>query len=260
MNLALYAAATGMEAQQLNLNNIANNIANVNTTGYKRQKIEFQDMLYQNPKAAGGESGSGAIVPVGVELGNGTRVASTAKIHTQGQLTQTDEKMDVAIEGAGFFQVQRSDGTTVYTRDGAFKVTSDGQVTNSDGMLIQSGFQAVPTDATDVYISSNGYVTVDTPNGESSFRLQLVRFANPAGLKSLGGNLYEETPASGAPEIGNPGESGFGSLRQGFLELSNVDVVEEMVNMIVAQRAYEINSKSIQTADEMLSRINQLKR
>jgi flagellar basal-body rod protein FlgG len=260
MNLSLYASATGMEAQQLNLNVIANNIANVNTTGFKKNKIEFQDMLYQSRRESGGETGGGNVVPAGIELGNGAKVVSTAKVFTQGQLTQTGEKMDVAIEGNGFFEVQRPDGSSAYTRDGALKVDATGQVTTSDGYPLVGGFAPISPDATSVSIAPSGDVTVKTPDGETTFRVQLVRFNNPSGLKALGSNLFEETAASGNPEAGNPGEAGFGALRQYYLEMSNVNVVEEMVNMIIAQRAYEINSKSIQTSDEMLSRVTQLKR
>ena len=259
MNLALYAAATGMDAQQLNLNNIANNIANVNTTGFKKQKIEFQDMLYQNLQAAGSDSGNGVYRPAGIAMGNGTRVVDTAKIFTQGQVSQTGVQTDVAIQGNGFFQVQQPDGTIAYTRDGGLKISSTGQWVTADGLVLQGGFQQVPTDYTSVSISQNGYVTVQSPSSTQTFRVQLTNFVNPSGLKNLGSNLYAATDASGSATTGNPGESGFGTLVQGYLEMSNVDVVQEMVNMIVAQRAYEINSKSIQTADEMLSRVVSLK-
>lgn len=261
MNLSLYSAATGMEAQQLNLNTIANNLANVNTPGFKRSKIEFQDLLYQKPsRAAGTDSGGGNLVPTGAEVGNGSRVAATSKVFTQGQLNQTGEKLDVAIQGDGFYEVQRPDGTIGYTRDGSFKMNAQGQVVNVDGLPILSGFQPIPAGASGISISENGQVTVNTANGSQSFRLTLTRFANPAGLRSLGGNLYEETPASGTPEVGQPGENGFGRTTQGYLEASNVNIVEEMVNLIVAQRAYEINSKSIQTSDEMLQNIANMKR
>ncbi len=257
---SLYSGATGMEAQQLNLNTIANNLANANTTGFKRSKIEFQDLLYQKPRAVGAEAGGGNVVPTGVEMGNGSRVVSTAKVFTQGQLKQTGEKYDVAIEGEGFLQVQRPDGTFAYTRDGALKVNGQGRVTTSDGLPVLSGFQPIPQGSTAISISANGEVTVQGAAGTQSFRVQLSRFANPSGLRSLGGNLYEETPGSGTVEQGNPGEDGYGALTQGFLESSNVNIVEEMVNMIQAQRAYEINSKSIQTSDEMLQKISELKR
>jgi flagellar basal-body rod protein FlgG len=257
---SLYSGATGMEAQQLNLNTIANNLANANTTGYKRSKIEFQDLLYQKPRTAGADSGGGNVVPTGIELGNGSKVVSTAKVFTQGQLKQTGEKMDIAIDGDGFFEVQRADGTKAYTRDGGLKIDGQGRVVTSDGYQVASGFQPIPTGATGVTMSNTGEVTVTSSGGNQSFRIQLTRFANPSGLRSLGGNLYEETPASGTAETGNPGEAGFGAIQQGFIETSNVNIVEEMVNMIQAQRAYEINSKAIQTSDQMLENINQLKR
>lgn len=260
MLLSLSSAATGMEAQQLNLNTISNNLANVNTTGYKQSKIEFQDLLYQQARAAGSDAGDGNVLPSGVELGNGTRVVSTAKVFSQGQLKQTDNKYDLALEGDGFLQVQLPDGTTGYTRDGSLKVSAEGKVTTSAGLTVLSGFQPVPVGATDVAIAANGQVTVTTPKGKQNFRIELTRFNNNAGLRSLGGNLYAETPASGAPVAGKPGEEGFASISQGFVETSNVNVAEEMVNLIMAQRAYEINSKSIQSSDEMLQTVNQLKR
>lgn len=260
MNLSLYSAATGMEAQQLNLNTISNNLANVNTPGFKRSKIEFQDLLYQRPRAAGAEAGGGNLVPTGVEIGNGSRVASTAKVFTQGQVNSTGEKLDIAIQGDGFLEVQRPDGTSAYTRDGSLKLSPSGQVTTSDGLPVLGGFQAVPPGTTDIHISENGEVTYRGPDGSQTFRINLVRFANPSGLGSLGGNLYEETPASGTPETGSPGEQGYGTVLQGYIETSNVNIVEEMVNLIVAQRAYEINSKSIQTSDEMLQNVAQMKR
>lgn len=260
MNLSLYSAATGMEAQQLNLNTIANNLANVNTPGFKRSKIEFQDLLYQSPRASGSDSGGGNLVPTGVEVGNGSRVAATSKVFTQGQLTNTGEKLDVAIEGDGFFEVQRPDGTRAYTRDGSFKLNAQGQVVTVDGLPVLSGFQPIPAGATSVNIAQDGSVTVQSGTGTTTFNLTLTRFANPSGLRSLGGNLYEETAASGTPENGKPGEQGFGNTVQGYIENSNVNIVEEMVNLIVAQRAYEINSKSVQTSDEMLQNVANMKR
>ncbi|MCX6950492.1 MAG: flagellar basal-body rod protein FlgG [Opitutae bacterium] len=260
MNLSLYSAATGMEAQQLNLNTIANNLANVNTPGFKRSKIEFQDLLYQKPRASGSDSGGGNLVPTGIEVGNGSRVAATSKVFTQGQLTQTGEKFDVAIQGDGFFEVQRADGTIGYTRDGSFKLNAQGQMVNVDGLPLIGGFQPIPAGASSVNIAQNGEVTVQSASGTQSFRLTMTRFANPSGLRSLGGNLYEETAASGTPESGSPSEAGFGSIIQGYTEASNVNIVEEMVNLIVAQRAYEINSKSIQTSDEMLQNVANMKR
>jgi len=258
MNLSLYSAATGMEAQQLNLNAIANNLANVNTPGFKRSKIEFQDLLYQKPRAVGSDSGGGNIVPTGIEVGNGSRVASSSKLFTQGQLTNSGEKLDLAIQGDGFFEVQRSDGTIGYTRDGSFKLNAQGQVVTTDGLPVLSGFQTIPPGA-NVTISENGQVTVQSTSGTQSFRLTMTRFANPSGLRSMGANIYEETAASGTPESGNPGEQGFGSTLQGYIEGSNVNIMEEMVALIIAQRAYEINSKSIQTSDEMLQNVAQMK-
>jgi flagellar basal-body rod protein FlgG len=260
MNLSLYSAATGMEAQQLNLNTIANNLANVNTPGFKRSKIEFQDLLYQKPRSSGTDSGGGNLVPTGIEVGNGSRVAATSKVFTQGQLTNTGEKLDIAIQGDGFFEVQRPDGTVGFTRAGAFKLSAQGQVVTVDGLPILSGFQPIPPGATSIAVSEDGQVSVQSAGGTQRFALTLARFSNPAGLRSLGGNLYEETAASGTPEVGRPGEQGFGRTVQGYIEASNVNIVEEMVNLIVAQRAYEINSKSIQTSDEMLQNIASLKR
>ncbi|MBM3852302.1 MAG: flagellar basal-body rod protein FlgG [Verrucomicrobia bacterium] len=261
MNLSLYSAATGMEAQQLNLNTIANNLANVNTPGFKRSKIEFQDLLYQRPtRASGSDSGGGNLVPTGTEVGNGSRVAATSKVFTQGQLNQTGERLDVAIQGEGFLEIQRPDGTIGYTRDGSFKLNAQGQVVTVDGLPVLSGFQPIPPGTNSISISENGQVSIQGANGRQTFRLTLVRFSNPSGLRSLGGNLYEETPASGTPETGQPGEQGFGSTIQGYLEASNVNIVEEMVALIVAQRAYEINSKSIQTSDEMLQNVANMKR
>ena len=260
MNLSLYSAATGMEAQQLNLNTIANNLANVNTPGFKRSTIQFQDLLYQKPRNAGAESGGGDVVPTGIEVGNGTRVASTTKIFTQGQLTNSGQQLDLAIQGDGFYEVQKPDGTVAYTRDGSFKLNSSGQVVTTDGRPVLNGFQNVPAGTTAINVSESGVVSFQTASGTTTFNLTLSRFANPAGLQSLGGNLYAATGSSGTAEAGTPGENGFGSVMQGYVETSNVNIVEEMVNLIVAQRAYEVNSKSIQASDEMLQNVNQLKR
>ncbi|MBI3886000.1 MAG: flagellar basal-body rod protein FlgG [Opitutae bacterium] len=259
MNLSLYSAATGMEAQQLNLNTIANNLANVNTPGFKRSKIEFQDLLYQKPRSAGADTGGGNLAPTGVEVGNGARVAATSKVFTQGSLTASGNNMDVAIQGEGFLEVTKGDGTKAYTRDGSLKISATGVIVNNDGLPVV-GFQPVPTGTASVSIAENGQVTVQGTSGTQSYRLSLTRFPNPAGLRSLGANLYDETPASGTPETGSPGDNGFGTVIQGYTEGSNVNIVEEMVNLIVAQRAYEINSKSIQASDEMLQNVNQMKK
>ena len=260
MILSLSSAATGMEAQQLNLNNISNNLANVSTTGYKRSKIEFQDLLYQQQRTAGADVSDNNVLPAGVELGNGSRVVSTAKVFTQGQVKETDSKLDIALQGDGFLEVQMPDGTKAYTRDGGLKMSADGRVMTNSGLPVLSGFQPIQVGATDVAISSSGQVTVTTAKGKQNFQIELTRFNNPAGLTSLGGNLYGETPASGTPQTGKPGDDGMATIQQGYVETSNVNVAEEMVNMIMAQRAYEVNSKSIQSSDEMLQTVNQLKR
>jgi flagellar basal-body rod protein FlgG len=257
---ALYSAAAGMQSQQMNLDVIANNLANVNTTGFKKSKIEFQDLLYQNNRTAGADQGGGNVVPTGVQVGHGSRPVATSRIFTTGELTQTGERLDVAIKGEGFFEVQLEDGTRAYTRDGALKLSSDGRVTTSDGLPLQGGFQPVAAGTTGISISQTGEVTLLSATGKQNFRVQLVRFANPGGLEPIGRNLYLETGASGAPEQGSPAENGFGSLAQGYLELSNVKVVEEMVNLIMAQRAYEINAKAVQASDEMMQSSNNLKR
>ena len=257
---ALYSAAAGMESQQLNLDVISNNLANVNTTGFKKSKIEFEDLLYQTTKAPGAEQGAGNQVPTGIQIGHGSRVAATSRVFTNGELTQTGEQLDVAINGNGFLEVQMPDGTKTYTRAGSLKTASDGRITTSDGLPVLSGFQAVPTGTTNITIAPTGEVTYTTPSGATNFRVQLTRFINPNGLESLGHNLFKETQSSGSPELGNPGENGFGELAQGTLEMSNVKVVEEMVNLIMAQRAYEVNSKAVQAADEMLQQGNNLKR
>ncbi len=249
-----------MQSQQLNLDVISNNLANVNTTGFKKSKIEFQDLLYQTPRVAGAEQGGGNQLPTGLQVGHGSRPIATSKIFTMGELTQTGERLDLAIQGDGFFEIQLPDGTRAYSRDGAFKTASDGRVTTNEGLVVQGGFQPIPAGTTSISIAPNGEVTTKGANGTQNFRVQLVRFANPAGLENLGRNLYRETAASGTPEIGNPNENGFGDLAQGYLEMSNVKVVEEMVNMIVAQRAYEINSKAVQAADEMMQMSNNLRR
>jgi flagellar basal-body rod protein FlgG len=249
-----------MESQQLNLDVIANNLANVNTTGFKRSKIEFQDLLYDTTRSPGAEQSNGNQLPTGLQIGHGSRAVATSKVFTEGELTQTGESLDMAIQGDGFFQVTMPDGTLAYTRDGAFKTSSTGQITTSDGLSVQSGFQPIPIGTTGVTVSPDGTVTLTSASGQTNFQIQLVRFANPAGLQSIGRNLYIETPASGTPETGVPNQAGYGSLQQNYLEMFNVKVVEEMVNMIVAQRAYEVNSKAVQAADEMMQQSNNLRR
>jgi len=257
---ALYSAAAGMQSQQMNLDNISNNLANVNTTGFKKSKLEFQDLLYQTTRVAGSESGGGNQLPSSLQIGQGSIPVATQRIFTAGDLTQTGEKLDVAIQGDGFFQVQMPDGTLAYTRDGALKTDSSGRIVNSDGYPLQGGFQPVPAGTSNINISSTGAVTYATASGSTNSQIQVVRFNNPGGLEAQGHNLYKETTASGTPELGEPGQNGFGQLQQGYLELSNVSVVEEMVNLILAQRAYEVNSKAVQAADEMMQQSNNLQR
>lgn len=257
---ALYSSSAGMQSQQTNLDVIANNLANVNTTGFKKVKAEFQDLLYQTTRAAGSDQGGGNTLPTSLQIGHGSRLVSTSKIFTNGEFTQTGERMDMAIQGDGFFEVQLADGTQAYTRDGALKISSDGRVTTSDGLPLQGGWQPIPAGTEQINIAPNGTVTTQGSGGTQTFQIQLVRFANPAGLEASGRNLFRETGASGTPEVGNPAENGFGELQQGYLEMSNVKVVEEMVNMILAQRAYEVNSKAVQTADEMMQLSNNLRR
>ncbi len=244
----------------MNLDVISNNLANVNTTGFKTSKIEFQELLYQTTRAPGADQGAGNQLPTGIQVGEGSRPVATARIFTNGDLTQTGEQLDVAVQGDGFFEVQMPDGSLAYTRDGAFKTSSDGRIVTSDGLPLQAGFQPVPAGTTNITIGANGNVTYTGANGATSFQVQLVRFNNPAGLESMGSNLYKETAASGTAQSGSPGENGFGTLNQGYLEMSNVKVVEEMVNLILAQRAYEVNSKAVQASDEMMQASNNLHR
>lgn len=260
MSISLYSAASGMEAQQTNLNVISNNIANVSTTGFKKSKVEFQDMFYQVPKSVGADAG-GNILPTGIQVGTGTQVVSTSKVFTQGQVSQTGEQLDVAIVGDGFFRLTGPDNETVYTRDGAFKIGPDGEIMSSQG-LTALDFPAPPAGANKLVINNTGGVTFMSDNGEIMGRaqMQIARFRNPSGMLALGGNIFRETESSGAPVVVQPGADGAGTLQQGSLETSNVNIVEEMVNMILAQRAYEINSKSIQTSDAMMQQVSQLKR
>jgi flagellar basal-body rod protein FlgG len=251
-----------MHAQQLNLDVVANNIANVNTTGFKKNRVDFQDLLYQSLKTAGTPNAVGLQNPVGIQVGLGSKVVSIAKVFTQGAIEQTGNVLDIAIEGDGFFQVLYPTGETVYTRDGSFKINRDGQIVTADGLYLQPEI-TIPSEATQINIGMDGTVSVvlagETTPTEVG-RIELVKFINPSGLISIGKNLYKQSDASGDPIVGFPGESGLGTLAQGFLERSNVDVVEEMVNLIIIQRAYEVNSKSIQTADEILRIATTLRR
>lgn len=259
---SLWTAASGMSGQQFNIDTISNNLANVNTTGYKKNRVDFEDLLYQTVRFAGTQVTAGAQIPVGIEVGHGVRPIATQKIFTPGSYRQTDNPLDLAIEGDGFFQILLPDGTVAYTRDGSFKRDGQGRVVTSDGFALEPEI-VIPEDALEVTIGSDGTVSVLLP-GDSVPRaigqIELVRFVNPAGLSSLGQNLYQETAASGFPMVGTPSLDGFGALAQGWLEISNVQVVEEMVNLIIAQRAYETNSRAIQASDEMLQTANNLRR
>lgn len=258
---ALWTASSGMQSQQVNMDVIANNLANVNSTGFKKSRADFQDILYQTSKAAG-TGVAGSEVPTGIQVGLGSRVAAVQKVFTSGDFQQTENELDLAIEGPGFFQVTLPDGTAAYTRAGAFKKDSTGQIVTSDGYPLFPEI-VVPENATSITIGSDGTVDAVLDNESTPTTLgeiELVRFGNSAGLSSLGRNLYAETLNTGTPVTGVPGEVGFGTLSQGFLEGSNVNIMEEMVNMIAGQRAYEVNSKAIQTADEMLQMTSQLVR
>lgn len=252
---ALHIAATGMKAQELNVEVISNNVANMRTTGYKRQRADFQDLLYQNLRRMGAESSTaGTIVPTGVQIGSGVKTAATARIMSQGNLEQTDKELDVAIRGEGFFQIQRPDGTTAYTRDGSFERDTNGTLVTVDGYTVDPGID-IPDGSRDLTISANGTVqAIDAGGNQVNLgQIQLARFINKSGLEAIGDNLFLQTDASGAAQIDNPGNNGFGSLQQGFLEMANVDAVTEIADLISAQRAYEMNSRIIQAADEMYS-------
>lgn len=252
---ALHIAATGMKAQELNVEVISNNVANMRTTGYKRQRADFQDLLYENQRRMGTESSdAGTIVPNGVQVGSGVRTVATTRIMTQGTAGQTGNPLDVIIRGEGFFQIQRPDGTTAYTRDGAFERSQDGQLVTKDGFVVDPGI-TLPDGARDITINAQGLVQAMGDDGEvlTLGQLELARFTNKAGLEATGDNLFLETVASGAPQVANPGTAGYGNILQGYLEASNVDAVTELSDLIAAQRAYEMNSKIIKAADEMYS-------
>ena len=259
---ALNSAASGMEAQQLMIDNISNNLANVNTTGYKKSRTEFQDLIYQTLKSVGASSSGLDASPGQIQVGHGARTVSTQKDYSQGEPIATQNPLDMAINGTGFFQIYMPDGTLAYTRDGSFKLSADGTLITSDGYVLEPEI-VLPTDTASIAIDSEGVVSViligDTDPQEVG-QIELARFMNPVGLSNIGQNLCKPTAASGDPIIGNPGTEGFGTVFQGYLEGSNVEVIEEMVNMIVAQRAYEVNSKAIKTAEDMLSVANNLKR
>lgn len=254
MNKALWVAKTGLEAQQTRMSVISNNLANVNTNGFKRDRAMFEDMLYQNVRQVGALSSQNSRLPTGLQLGTGVRTVATEKIHTLGNIVQTSNSLDVAIQGRGFFQILQPDGNIAYSRDGSFKLDETGQLVNSSGLVLQPAI-TIPGDATSVTIGSDGVVSALTPGSATPTQLgsiQLADFINPTGLQAVGQNLFLETASSGSPTTGTPGLNGIGSVVQGALETSNVNVVEELVNMIETQRAYEMNSKAIQTTDSML--------
>jgi flagellar basal-body rod protein FlgG len=259
---ALKTAATGMRAQQLNVDNIANNLANINTTGFKRTKLEFQDLFYQTTKSAGSIVKQGTESPVSLEIGYGSAPVATQRIFSQGELLPTGNPADIAINGDGFMRVLLSDGTSAYTRDGALKLSADGRFVTTDGEPIDPEI-TIPEGTTEIMIGRDGTISVRVGKDaelQEVGRIEMVRFINPAGLQATGRNLYVATSASGEAVPGTAGADGYGEIYQGYLETSNVDIVEEMVNMIVAQRAYEINSKAVKTADEMLSVVNNMSR
>jgi len=251
---ALWIAKTGLEAQQTKMANISNNLANASTTGYKSSRAVFADLVYQNVRQVGSQSSQDTQLPSGLMIGTGVRTVATEKIFSQGNMQQTGNPMDVAIQGRGFFQVLMPDGTQAYTRDGSFSVDAQGQLVTKSGFAIQPAI-TIPTNATSVAIGEDGTISATVPGSSAPIQvgtLQLADFVNASGLQSTGQNLYLESGASGAPQPGNPGLNGLGTVTQGFVESSNVNVVEELVNMIETQRAYEMNSKAISTTDQML--------
>lgn len=256
---AFSTAATGMTAQQTMVDVIANNLANVNTTGFKHSRVDFQDLFYVTQQVPGTEVASGITTPSGIEIGNGVRVASTVKVYSTGEFQNTGRKLDVAIKGDGFFQVLMPNGDVRYTRDGSFQINADGQLVTSTGYYIEPSI-SVPVDAASVDIGADGGVNVTDVSGTTSVvgTIELVKFPNPAGLSSEADNLLAETEASGARITGTAGQEGFGMIQSGFLEKSNVQMVNELVNLITAQRAYEINSRSIRAGDEILRATNNL--
>ncbi len=260
---ALFTASTGMMAQQMNIDAIANNLANVNTTGFKKSRVNFQDLMYETIKPAGTETAAGTTIPEGIQIGHGVRPSAISKLFTPGNMIQTGNDLDLVIEGDGFFQVELPDGTVAYTRDGSFKLNEEGRIMTADGYEMTPAI-AVPTDYVELTVGSDGTISVGvpgTPVPQALGIIQLVRFPNPAGLDArLGRNLLLETQASGAPVEGQPGLEGIGLIEQGFIENSNVQVVEEILQLIIAQRAYEANSKIIQASDEMLQLANNVKR
>lgn len=257
---SLWISKTGMEAQQMQLDVISNNLANVSTNGFKRGSAVFEDLMYQNLRQVGSNTAEQSTLPTGLQVGLGVRTVATTRNFTQGSMQQTNNNLDTAIQGNGFFQITMPDGTTGYTRDGSFQLDSQGRMVTANGLLVQGGV-TVPANATAVSIASNGTVTAAVPGSttpQNIGTITLANFVNPAGLQPNGQNTYQETSASGQPVVGTAGANGMGSITQGFVETSNVNVVQELVGMIQTQRAYEMNSKAIQTSDQMLQKLGQL--
>ncbi|WP_118181912.1 flagellar basal-body rod protein FlgG [Paraburkholderia phosphatilytica] len=260
MNRSLYIAATGMNAQQAQMDVISNNLANVSTNGFKGSRAVFEDLMYQTLRQPGASSTQETQLPSGIQVGTGVQQIATERLYTQGNLQQTGNSKDVAINGAGFFQVQMPDGTTAYTRDGSFQTNAQGQLVTSSGYPVIPSI-TIPANATSLTIGTDGVVSVTTPNSSNNTTvgsLQLANFINPAGLQANGENLFSETASSGTPNVTTPGLNGSGTLSQGYVEASNVNVVQELVNMIQTQRAYEINSKAVTTSDQMLQTLSQM--
>jgi len=258
---SLSIAATGMLAQELNVEVISNNIANLNTTAFKEQRAEFQDLLYQNERSVGvNSSDNGTIVPVGVQIGSGVKAAAVYRLTSQGNLVNTNNSLDLAIQGRGFFQIEMPDGSTAYTRAGSLQLSATGEIVTADGYIVQPGI-TIPQNTTNISINAAGQVEAQVAGQTQPQlvgQLQLANFPNEAGLAAQGNNLLTETPASGSPVVGNPGSTAFGTIQQGYLETSNVNIVSEITDLISAQRAYEMNSKVIQTSDQMMSTLSQI--
>ena len=260
MMRSLWISKTGMEAQQTQLDTISHNLANVSTNGYKKSHAVFEDLMYQNLRQAGAASSEQTALPTGLQVGLGTRAVATSRSFSQGNLQQSGNSLDVAVLGQGFFEVQMPDGTPAYTRDGSFQLNAQGQLVTNNGYAVSPGI-TIPSTAQTVTIGADGTVSVQLPGQaapQAVGQLQIASFVNPAGLDPRGQNVFTETAASGTPNTGTPGQSGLGTLRQGFVETSNVNVVEELVSMIQTQRAYELNSKAIQTSDQMLAKLGQI--
>lgn len=258
MNQALWAAKTGLDAQQTRMAVVSNNLANVNTTGFKQSRVVFEDLLYQNVRQAGGQTSQDTELPSGLVIGTGVRVVATEKLFSQGSVLNTNNGMDVMVDGRGFFQVLMPDGNLAYTRDGSFQQDADGQLVTASGYVIQPGI-TIPPDAQNITIGTDGTVTVAQAGQATPAQigtLEIVDFVNPVGLQPVGENLYRETASSGTPQGGAPGQNGLGVLRQGALEGSNVNVVSELIGMIETQRAYEMNSKAVSTNDQMMQYLN----